>query len=543
MKKKWIWLLLPAALLLLVLLHVHSLARLAPSEMGRQVPVLMYHAVGDDCWGEEHLFVRPAELEQQLQYLSENGYETIFFEDLAHLERYEKPVILTFDDGYDDNYTLLLPLLQKYHMKATIFMIAGDIGGPHKLTQPQLRELTQSGLVSIQSHGWSHKNMAAMGWPALVCELLRSKLALTLACGRVPTAVSYPNGKCTERTRTAAGWFYAYGVRTFDGTYLTGTDPLLIPRTAIPRGMTPEQFEYMKLEMQAGRNLTRADNLGKKRVCVVADTMAKNYFGDKDPIGETVSVTMDDGSIYDFVVVGVYKYNAALFGKVDTSVREKDRSTYMMIPIQTSFKLQGADKTGYEYFNLLLTPLADVNQATEDIQNYFDEVYQNNTNFHVTASNMQSSMGMINTVLNVITIAVSGIAAISLIVGGVGVMNIMLVSITERTREIGVRMALGAKRRTIRMQFVIEAIMLCLIGGIIGILIGVGVGALLGQAAKFVIANMYSEYSNYIIMQVHPSATAILLSLFFSMLTGVFFGYYPANKASKMEVIDALRYE
>ena len=475
MKKKWIWLLLPAALLLLVLLHVHSLARLAPSEMGRQVPVLMYHAVGDDCWGEEHLFVRPAELEQQLQYLSENGYETIFFEDLAHLERYEKPVILTFDDGYDDNYTLLLPLLQKYHMKATIFMIAGDIGGPHKLTQPQLRELTQSGLVSIQSHGWSHKNMAAMGWPALVCELLRSKLALTLACGRVPTAVSYPNGKCTERTRTAAGWFYAYGVRTFDGTYLTGTDPLLIPRTAIPRGMTPEQFEYMKLEMQAGRNLTRADNLGKKRVCVVADTMAKNYFGDKDPIGETVSVTMDDGSIYDFVVVGVYKYNAALFGKVDTSVREKDRSTYMMIPIQTSFKLQGADKTGYEYFNLLLTPLADVNQATEDIQNYFDEVYQNNTNFHVTASNMQSSMGMINTVLNVITIAVSGIAAISLIVGGVGVMNIMLVSITERTREIGVRMALGAKRRTIRMQFVIEAIMLCLIGGIIGILIGVGV--------------------------------------------------------------------
>ena len=243
MKKKWIWLLLPAALLLLVLLHVHSLARLAPSEIGRQVPVLMYHAVGDDCWGEEHLFVRPAELEQQLQYLSENGYETIFFEDLAHLERYEKPVILTFDDGYDDNYTLLLPLLQKYHMKATIFMIAGDIGGPHKLTQPQLRELTQSGLVSIQSHGWSHKNMAAMGWPALVCELLRSKLALTLACGRVPTAVSYPNGKCTERTRTAAGWFYAYGVRTFDGTYLTGTDPLLIPRTAIPRGMTPDQFK------------------------------------------------------------------------------------------------------------------------------------------------------------------------------------------------------------------------------------------------------------------------------------------------------------
>ena len=83
MKKKWIWLLLPAALLLLILLHVHSLARLAPSEIGRQVPVLMYHAVGDDCWGEEHLFVRPAELEQQLQYLSENGYALKYNEQLA----------------------------------------------------------------------------------------------------------------------------------------------------------------------------------------------------------------------------------------------------------------------------------------------------------------------------------------------------------------------------------------------------------------------------------------------------------------------------
>jgi len=171
------------------------------------------------------------------------------------------------------------------------------------------------------------------------------------------------------------------------------------------------------------------------------------------------------------------------------------------------------------------------------------DMYANNKNFHVSAYNMASDLGMINTVLNVITIAVSGIAAISLIVGGVGVMNIMLVSITERTREIGVRMALGAKRRTIRMQFVIEAIMLCLIGGIIGILIGIGIGALLGKVAGFVIQNMYSQYANYIIMSVHPSATAILLSLFFSMLTGVFFGYYPANKASKMEVIDALRYE
>ena len=161
--------------------------------------------------------------------------------------------------------------------------------------------------------------------------------------------------------------------------------------------------------------------------------------------------------------------------------------------------------------------------------------------FHVRSQEELSSM--LSTTTDLMTVLLACIAGISLLVGGIGIMNIMLVSITERTREIGVRMALGAKRRTIRMQFVIEAIMLCLIGGIIGILIGIGIGALLGKVAGFVIQNMYSQYANYIIMTVHPSVTAIMLSLFFSMLTGVFFGYYPANKASKMEVIDALRYE
>lgn len=307
-------------------------------------------------------------------------------------------------------------------------------------------------------------------------------------------------------------------------------------------GITPEYLDYMKLKIRKGRNLTSEDNKRKKRVCVVADTMAKNYFGEKSPIGEQISVATEAG-VFDFVIVGVYEYNQALFGRVDVTIAEKDRSTEMMIPLQTCFKLQGNDQSGYEYFNLMVAPLADVEKATADVLSYFEEIYARNDKFNIYAYNMASDMGMINTVINVITIAVSGIAAISLIVGGVGVMNIMLVSITERTREIGVRMALGAKRRIIRMQFVIEAIVLCLIGGVIGILIGIGIGALLGQVAGFVIQNMYADYSSYIIMDIHPSATAIGLSLFFSMLTGVFFGYYPANKASKMEVIDALRYE
>ena len=166
-----LFLLLAACALALGIAAVRRAQRL-PSSAGVRVPVLMYHAVGDDCWGEESLFVKPEELEKQLQYLSENGYETIFFEDLSHIEQYEKPVLLTFDDGYDDNAETLLPLLQKYGMKATIFLIAGDVGKPHKLTRAQLAELVQSGLVSIQSHGWSHRNMAALSPLALLWELV-----------------------------------------------------------------------------------------------------------------------------------------------------------------------------------------------------------------------------------------------------------------------------------------------------------------------------------------------------------------------------------
>lgn len=309
------------------------------------------------------------------------------------------------------------------------------------------------------------------------------------------------------------------------------------------QGATAEYLDYMKLEMYAGRSITAKDCAKKKSVCVVSDIMAERYFGTENPIGEQISVDMSDGTSHEFTVVGVYIYNEALFGRIDTSIPEKDRSTAMMIPYQTTYKLQGSNQVGYDYFNLLVNPTADIIQATEDATEFLNQYYEKNKDWNVYAYNMQSDMGMINTVINVITVAISGIAAISLIVGGVGVMNIMLVSITERTREIGVRMALGAKRKTIRLQFVIEAIVLCLIGGMIGIAIGLLNGFLLGKVAGFIISSMYAEYSTYIIMSVHPSATAILLSLFFSMLTGVFFGFYPANKASKMEVIDALRYE
>lgn len=122
-------------------------------------------------------------------------------------------------------------------------------------------------------------------------------------------------------------------------------------------------------------------------------------------------------------------------------------------------------------------------------------------------------------------------------------MNIMLVSITERTKEIGIRKALGAKNKDISQQFLIESVVLCLIGGVIGIILGILFGFLLGKVAMLFINSYYADYSSYIIMNVRPSGIAIILSVAFSMLIGIFFGSYPAKKAAKMEVIDALRYE
>ena len=141
---------------------------------------------------------------------------------------------------------------------------------------------------------------------------------------------------------------------------------------------------------------------------------------------------------------------------------------------------------------------------------------------------MESMVSSMTEMLSTVSVAISVIAGISLLVGGIGVMNIMLVSITERTREIGIRKALGATNGSIRLQFIVESIVICLTGGFIGIVIGLGIAAgvsnMLGYAAS-------------------PSVEGIIFSVTFSVFIGVFFGYYPANKAAKMNPIEALRYE
>lgn len=309
-------------------------------------------------------------------------------------------------------------------------------------------------------------------------------------------------------------------------------------------GVSLGYLEYLKLDIIKGRGITEVDDEKEKRVCIISEVMAENYFGKTNPIGELINVNMMDGSSYEYAIVGVYEYNEAIFGKQDTTIPVKDRMTAMFIPENTALGLSSEDSApGYSNVTVTLKNTSDIESMTADILEFFNEKYENNKNWNVHVYNMASELGTINTVISAITVAISFIAAISLIVGGVGVMNIMLVTITERTKEIGIRKALGAKNKDISQQFLIESVVLCLIGGIIGILAGIGLGLIIGEIVTFVINNYYAEYQSYIIMSVHPSVLAIILSVAFSMLIGIFFGSYPAKKAAKMEVIDALRYE
>ena len=209
---------------------------------GWNVPVLMYHAVGDEIWGYSDLFVSAASMEEQLQYLQENGYEAIWFSDLAHIEDYEKPVILTFDDGYDDNYTVLYPLLEKYQTKATIFVIGNAMGSTHKMTQEQVYEMAASGLVSIQSHTYTHGNLSAMDEAALRQEMERSNAALAAATGQIPYVLCYPEGKYSYLTMDVAKDYYTFALRMDGWTYQTGMDPYQVPRSFVSRRITLPDF-------------------------------------------------------------------------------------------------------------------------------------------------------------------------------------------------------------------------------------------------------------------------------------------------------------
>lgn len=203
---------------------------------GYRVPTLMYHGVSDDPWGFSVLFVSPADMEAQLQYLQENGFTTIHFSDLAQIDTIEKPVLLTFDDGYADNYTELFPLLQKYNAKATIFVVTGALDvNPNFMTWEQAREMADSGLVSIQSHTVSHRELDTLTLQEQKRELIQSKLDILRHIGREPDVLCYPSGRYNVDTTLAMDGLYRFGLKMDGGDYWTDHDSREINRWYIAR--------------------------------------------------------------------------------------------------------------------------------------------------------------------------------------------------------------------------------------------------------------------------------------------------------------------
>lgn len=293
-----------------------------------------------------------------------------------------------------------------------------------------------------------------------------------------------------------------------------------------------------------GRTINYQDNQEKKNALYVTDLFIRQYFEEgTDPIGQTVNLTFSNGISADFVIVGYSKLPSFYDRMYPPGTAEIDKQSPVNVPLDTMMNLFHTEPSPTYYASVRYNTDYDVDMLAAELKEFFEQEYAEKPYIHFEIMNEQTQLGMINTVINVITIAISIIAAISLIVGGVGVMNIMLVSITERTKEIGIRKALGAQNSAIRMQFVVEAIMICLIGGIIGIILGITGGMFIGWAAKTLVTQFYSEYAELIAITIQPSIAAILIAVFFSILTGVFFGYYPANKAAKMNPIDALRYD
>lgn len=209
---------------------------------GVQVPTLMYHAVSDDLWGINELFVSPSELEKQLSYLNEQGYESIFFSDLPNLSDYEKPILLTFDDGYGDNYTELLPLLEKYDVKATVFVITGYLNTEHYLTTEQVQALSDSGRVDIQSHTVDHQELPTLSREEQEQQLTQSRLDLARITGKIPYVICYPTGKRDDTTVELAQEYYDFGIDMNGGLWTVQDNYYRVPRIYISREDTIDSF-------------------------------------------------------------------------------------------------------------------------------------------------------------------------------------------------------------------------------------------------------------------------------------------------------------
>lgn len=290
-------------------------------------------------------------------------------------------------------------------------------------------------------------------------------------------------------------------------------------------GTTVGYFITSPIDIVAGSMFSQQDYNNQRMSCLVEEGFAEDMFGDiATAVGKTIDVELEESNI-SFTIVGVYKSSSASSMSSMSLLGFGGSTVYL--PLQTAMAITHS-KDQFSTIRVSAAVGVDTEQLSKNIKSFYEPYYRNNQDFEVTVMTLESMIAMLTSMLDSITLAISIVAGIALLVGGIGVMNIMLVSVTERTREIGTRKALGAKNSSIRAQFIVEAIIICLIGGIIGLILGITAGVLL---------------SNYMGYPAMPSIGGIVISLAFSMGIGLFFGYFPANKAAQMNPIDALRYE
>jgi putative ABC transport system permease protein len=292
--------------------------------------------------------------------------------------------------------------------------------------------------------------------------------------------------------------------------------------STVIQGVTPDYVEAREWPIASGRMLGPQDVDGAAKVAVLGDTVWHSLFGDSDPIGQTIRIKK-----VPFTVIGVLDPKGqSAFGQ--------DQDDLVLIPLSTAKKkVLGANKSNPRAVGQISVRVREADlmgEAEEQIRAILrqrhrlqagqDDDFQVRVLAEMFAAQEESA--------RVMTMLLAAIASVSLMVGGIGIMNIMLVSVTERTREIGLRMAVGARGRDILAQFLVEAVTLSAVGG----LMGVGVGVLV----SVVIANL-AEWSTDVSIQ------AVALAFAFAGVIGVFFGFYPAQKASRLDPIEALRYE
>ncbi len=282
-------------------------------------------------------------------------------------------------------------------------------------------------------------------------------------------------------------------------------------------GTDNRYFSAAQWEVDRGRLFDVTELQSGKPVCVIGETVRKDLFGTSDPIGEEIRI-----QTLSCEVIGLLKSKgASTFGS--------DQDDFVIMPIRT-FQRRIAGNTDVSLFIVSVRDGVDTERAKTEIEAVMRDLRRigRGEEDDFTVMDMKQLATMLSGITGILTGLLSAVAAVSLLVGGIGIMNIMLVSVTERTREIGIRLAIGAQAWQVLLQFLVEAIILSLFGGLIGIIVGLGMG-LLG-------ANMLS-------IPFRPDPQIVLLAFAFSAAVGVVFGFFPARRAARLNPIDALRRE